>query len=133
MPAVYNNGTPICGTVPKSVGTLLSMTSCDAPSTPVGDLDAAHRPTMTIDEAAAFLRIARSSAYAAAKCGELPTISIGRRLLVPTAALRRMLQLDDEGARRWFPSGLREFRAIHSRQRMMIFAVTRNRHIVVPQ
>jgi hypothetical protein len=34
--------------------------------------------------------------YAAAASGEIPTIRVGRRYLVPTAALRRMLRLDDE-------------------------------------
>lgn len=54
-------------------------------------------PTMTIDEAREFVGLSRSSAYAAAASGELPTIRIGRRLLVPTAALRRLLQLDIDG------------------------------------
>lgn len=39
------------------------------------------------------LGVARSSAYQAAHRGEIPTIRIGRRLLVPTAELRRMLAL----------------------------------------
>ena len=58
------------------------------------DLNPTTNPTCTIEESAVVLHIARTSAYAAAKSGDLPTISIGRRLLVPTAALRRMLQLD---------------------------------------
>lgn len=49
------------------------------------------RRVVTLDEAAAILRISRGSAYEAAKRGEIPTIRIGRRLLVPTAALERML------------------------------------------
>lgn len=53
-----------------------------------------ERPTVTIDEAATILGISRMSAYAAAHAGELPIIRIGRRMLVPTAALRRMLGLD---------------------------------------
>lgn len=59
------------------------------------DLDPETNPTCTLGETADLLGICRTSAYAAAKCGDLPTISIGRRLLVPTAALRRLLQLDD--------------------------------------
>ena len=54
----------------------------------------ADQPTMTIDEACLALRLSRSSGYEAARTGELPTVRVGRRLLVPTAALRRMLQLD---------------------------------------
>lgn len=49
------------------------------------------QPTVTIDETADVLKIGRASAYAAAKRGEIPTIKIGRRLLVPTAALLRLL------------------------------------------
>ena len=46
----------------------------------------------TIEEAARLLGIGRSSAYAAARRGEIPTIPIGRRLLVPQAAFERLLQ-----------------------------------------
>ena len=52
---------------------------------------------MTVDEAGALLGLSRGSAYAAAARGEIPTIRIGRRLLVPTAALRRLLGLDAAG------------------------------------
>jgi excisionase family DNA binding protein len=50
-----------------------------------------ERRVMTLGEAAAILRISRGSAYEAAKRKEIPTIRIGRRLLVPAAALERML------------------------------------------
>lgn len=42
------------------------------------------------------LGIGRSTTYAAAERGDLPVpvIRIGRRLVSPTAALRRVLQLD---------------------------------------
>jgi excisionase family DNA binding protein len=46
---------------------------------------------VTLNEAAVILRISRGSAYEAAKRREIPTIRIGRRLLVPAAALERML------------------------------------------
>ncbi len=39
--------------------------------------------------------LSRQSAYDAAARGDLPTLRVGRRLLVPTAALRRLLALDD--------------------------------------
>ena len=44
-----------------------------------------------LSEVAALLRISRGSAYEAAKRKEIPTIRIGRRLLVPSDALERML------------------------------------------
>jgi excisionase family DNA binding protein len=50
-----------------------------------------ERRVMTLNEAAVLLRISRGSAYEAAKRGEIPTIRIGRRLLVPLAAFERML------------------------------------------
>jgi excisionase family DNA binding protein len=49
------------------------------------------RRVVTLGEAAKILRISRGSAYEAAKRREIPTIRIGRRLLVPAAALERML------------------------------------------
>jgi len=49
------------------------------------------RLTMTIVEAAAKLGVGRNQAYTAAKDGQIPTIKIGKRLLVPVAALERKL------------------------------------------
>ena len=53
-----------------------------------------ERRVVTLNEAAKMLRISRGSAYEAAKRKEIPTIRIGRRLLVPSAALERMLAGD---------------------------------------
>jgi excisionase family DNA binding protein len=50
-----------------------------------------ERRVVTINEAAVMLRISRRAAYEAARRKEIPTIRIGRRLLVPLAALERML------------------------------------------
>jgi excisionase family DNA binding protein len=55
--------------------------------------DPHESPTLTIEEAAKALGVGRSAAYEAARRGEIPTISIGRRLVVPTALLARMLGL----------------------------------------
>lgn len=56
---------------------------------------AEDQPTLTIwPEAGTALGLSRSASYDGAARGDIPTIRIGRRLLVPTAALRRMLQLD---------------------------------------
>jgi excisionase family DNA binding protein len=51
----------------------------------------AERLTYTVEEAAKLLGLSRNTAYELAKIGELPTIRMGRRLLVPRAALHRML------------------------------------------
>lgn len=50
-----------------------------------------ERQTLTVEEAAKRLGIGRNSAYQAARTGELPTIRIGKRLVVPRQALERML------------------------------------------
>jgi excisionase family DNA binding protein len=48
--------------------------------------------TLTIPQAAKRLGVSRNSAYQAARRGEIPTIRIGKRILVPVAALERKLQ-----------------------------------------
>jgi excisionase family DNA binding protein len=50
-----------------------------------------ERLTLTIEEAAKRLGIGRNQAYEAARRGDIPTLQIGRRWLVPAAALERML------------------------------------------
>ena len=49
------------------------------------------RLTVTVGEAARLLGIGRNSAYEAAHRGELPVVFIGKRILVPLAALERLL------------------------------------------
>ncbi|MGI8876141.1 MAG: helix-turn-helix domain-containing protein [Egibacteraceae bacterium] len=51
--------------------------------------------TITIEEAGELLGISRRSAYRAAAAGELPTLRLGRRLLVPTPRLLALLGLPD--------------------------------------
>ena len=53
--------------------------------------DHIERQTLTVEEAARVLGIGRSAAYLAAQRGDLPVIRIGRRYVVPRAALERML------------------------------------------
>jgi excisionase family DNA binding protein len=50
-----------------------------------------ERRTYTIEESARILGIGRNQAYDAAKRGELPTVRLGRRLLVPRDALEKFL------------------------------------------
>lgn len=45
----------------------------------------------TIEDVGKLLSLSRPSAYLAAKRGDIPTLKIGRRLLVPKVALERML------------------------------------------
>jgi excisionase family DNA binding protein len=51
-----------------------------------------ERLTYTLNEAARRLGISRALAYEAAHRGELPVCRIGRRMLVPRAALLRLLE-----------------------------------------
>ena len=50
-----------------------------------------ERKTVTVEEAATILGVGRNKAYEAARSGEIPTIRIGKRLLVPLTALERLL------------------------------------------
>lgn len=50
-----------------------------------------ERMTLNVHEAASLLGLSRNSLYAAANRGEVPTIKIGRRILIPRAALEKML------------------------------------------
>lgn len=43
---------------------------------------------LTVDEAAAFLRLGRSSVYDAIRTGEIKAVRIGRRILIPRSALK---------------------------------------------
>ena len=63
------------------------------------DLDPRIQPVMTVTDAARILHISRGSAYEAVKAGEIPSIRLGRRIVVPTAALVRMLQLEADESR----------------------------------
>jgi excisionase family DNA binding protein len=52
----------------------------------------AERRTVTVDEAAKMLGVGRNAAYRGVKSGDIPVIRVGKRLLVPLAALERILQ-----------------------------------------
>ena len=50
-----------------------------------------ERRTISVEDAGRMLGLSRASSYQAAANGELPTIRIGRRLLVSKAALAKLL------------------------------------------
>lgn len=52
----------------------------------------AEKLTLTVPEAAARLGIGKNLAYEAIQRGEIPSIRVGHRLLVPVAALDQMLK-----------------------------------------
>jgi excisionase family DNA binding protein len=47
--------------------------------------------TLTIEETAKRLRIGLNSAYSGVKNGQIPSIRIGRRILIPRPALEALL------------------------------------------
>ncbi|MCP5039813.1 MAG: helix-turn-helix domain-containing protein [bacterium] len=55
-----------------------------------------ERLTLTVSEAASLLGIARATAYECIRTGEIPSITLGRRILVPRGALERLLAAAQE-------------------------------------
>ena len=51
----------------------------------------AEKLVLTVEQAAEILGISRPTAYLAIRTGEIPHIRIGRRILIPRAALERKL------------------------------------------
>ena len=50
------------------------------------------RVVLTVNEVAKLLGLSRASAYQGVARGEIPSIRVGRRILVPRQALERMLE-----------------------------------------
>ncbi len=50
-----------------------------------------NKAVLSVSEAAKILNLSRNSAYEGVKRGEIPCIRVGKRLLVPRAALEKML------------------------------------------
>ena len=50
-----------------------------------------QRLTLTVDEAAQALGLSRNSCYQAAETGAIPSIRIGKRILIPRFALEKLL------------------------------------------
>ncbi len=78
------------------------MTKPDQPQEPNRHerrkLKAAERKVLTVPEAGEQLGLSRNSAYEAARRGDIPTIRIGKLLLVPKAAFDRLLSGDGKAA-----------------------------------
>ena len=55
-------------------------------------VQSSHPLTLTVDEAAALLRIGRGSAYALVRSGRLRSIKIGRHILIPASAIEDFLR-----------------------------------------
>ncbi|WP_075657391.1 helix-turn-helix domain-containing protein [Pseudochrobactrum sp. B5] len=57
--------------------------------------EALTRPTISVTEAGIILGVGKNAAYDAARSGDLPTIKIGHRILVPVAKLAKLLGLQN--------------------------------------
>jgi excisionase family DNA binding protein len=57
----------------------------------------AERVVYTVPEAGRLLGLSRNGSYEAARRAEIPTLRIGRRLLVPKVLFHRMLELPGTG------------------------------------
>jgi excisionase family DNA binding protein len=75
------------GTVPGTVPGARTAAGAVAP--------VENRLVYTVEEAASLLGISRSFAYEAVQNGQIPSMRIGKRILVPKAALERLLSADE--------------------------------------
>jgi excisionase family DNA binding protein len=90
---VTQNGqeTPMTGRNSRSAGRTTKPTKPQRLDTSAGNNDGPKLLTMKVEEAGKVIGISRGAAYARAKDGSLPTIRMGKRLLVPRAALDKLL------------------------------------------
>jgi excisionase family DNA binding protein len=58
----------------------------------------ASKLTYTVTETAQLLGISRSSAYECVRRGEIPSLTLGRRVVVPRRALEALLDVPDQRA-----------------------------------
>lgn len=55
------------------------------------------RATLSVEETAKKIGMSRGSTYRAVERGELPSIRFGKRILIPRAALERLLETGNSG------------------------------------
>jgi excisionase family DNA binding protein len=56
--------------------------------------------TLTVEQTAKLLGIGRSTAYELVRTGDIPSLRLGRRIVVPRSQLDRLLQIDATRPRR---------------------------------
>ena len=54
--------------------------------------------TLSVDETSRLLNVSRHTVYEAVRRGEVPSVKLGRRILIPRAALQRLLEGTNTGA-----------------------------------
>jgi excisionase family DNA binding protein len=65
------------------------------PKPPASAADLIAHVVISVAEAGQLLGLSRSSAYQAVQRGKIPSVRIGRRILVPTAPLLEMLGISN--------------------------------------
>ena len=55
-------------------------------------MDDSQRVVLTVEEARRLLRLSRGLMYQAIRRGEIPSIRVGRRILISRAGLERLLK-----------------------------------------
>lgn len=63
------------------------------------------RATYDVEEVAQLLGLGRSATYAAVSRGEIPSLRIGRRIVIPHAAVQKLLNGDNAAFRAREPLG----------------------------
>ena len=56
-------------------------------------VDLPDKPMFSVEEAAKLLGVGRSTAYQCARNGQIPALRLGSRLLIPKAAMERLLSI----------------------------------------
>jgi excisionase family DNA binding protein len=84
---MFSNQQSPAVTRPTALGRALAARNLECEALP---------PTLTVEETAVLLRIGRGSAYEAVRRGQIPSLRIGRRLVVPRARLLAMLGQNEE-------------------------------------
>lgn len=62
--------------------------------TPNAQKDWRTKSTISVEDAGRVLGVSRGSSYRAANRGEIPTLKLGQRLVVPVAKLKQLLGED---------------------------------------
>ena len=92
-PGFAGGGGPTKSNQPKSApSTALAAPCQDSNGSAQSQSGMLGRATLTVSEAAAVLGISRGLAYELARQEKLPVIRLGRRIIVPRAALERLLE-----------------------------------------
>jgi excisionase family DNA binding protein len=50
------------------------------------------RATMTVEEAARLLGVSRNTGYEAVRRGQIPSVRVGKRYLIPIVAMEKLLK-----------------------------------------